>query len=87
MKLHPHLHLLIPSSTPSTLLEARLYLPLAATSSPNLQALLSTASNSVPQRLSDVPAPCLGELKALGVKRLVTAAHPWGKLGGNMLDP
>lgn len=89
MPLHPHLHLLLPSSTPSIALEARIYLP----SSPNdssttaLTLLLNTAIRSHPIPLNQLTSGQKDELSGWGIGRIVTAAHPWGKLGGNQLDP
>ncbi|KAK4688645.1 hypothetical protein P7C73_g1445, partial [Tremellales sp. Uapishka_1] len=79
MPLPPHVHLFLPSSTPAVLLEARLYLPLTRDSS----LPLSTTQHSTPSATLDTSAT----VKRLGIKRLVTASHPWGRLGGNMLDP
>lgn len=81
MPLHPHLHLLIPSSLGDALLEARLYLPRDA----GLATV--TTSRSEPTPLTDLSQSQRAGLRALRIRRVVTAAHPWGRLGGNMLFP
>lgn len=86
MQLFPHLHLLVPSATPGILLEARLYLGVNPAEQDG-QLPLSTSSNITPIRHDQLSADAIQALQALGIKRLVMAAHPWGKLGGNMLDP
>lgn len=85
MALRPHLHLLVPSSTPSVALETRIYLPQSLVSTMGAFAPLSTSTGSRPTPIADLPG---GARKALSdVTRVVTAAHPWAKLGGNMLFP
>ncbi|KAK8869859.1 hypothetical protein IAR55_000427 [Kwoniella newhampshirensis] len=103
MPAHQHLHLLIPSSTPSISLEVRLYLPdLSPTSSSTvsphpaptseylapllIKKAVSTYSVST-TRLDELDQEALEGLKQMGVERVVIAAHPWGRLGGSMLDP
>ncbi|ORY33777.1 hypothetical protein BCR39DRAFT_519195 [Naematelia encephala] len=90
MSLPAHLHLLIPSSssspssssTSNTYLEARLYLPLSR------DAYRNDFPISESTRSSPTPYTSLADsLSHLNVKRLITAAHPWSKLGGSMLDP
>lgn len=89
MPLHPHLHILIPASTAGVHLEARLYLPssahaaLAAAGTP----LSTAASGSDPTPLADLPEPARSAVTQLALARVVTAAHPWARLGGNMLFP
>lgn len=77
----PNLHLLVPSSTAGITLEARIYL------SPNPLLPLVTSANSEPTRLEDLTASQRAALGDLGVDKVVTVAHPWGRLGGNMLFP
>ncbi|KAL7422308.1 hypothetical protein Q5752_002954 [Cryptotrichosporon argae] len=77
----PHLHLLIPSADPSIQLEARLYLPAA----PGLP--LATSASSSPTPHDAIEPTTRDALRAAGVTRLVTAAHPWALLGGSMLVP
>jgi len=81
MPLHPNLHLLLPSSTPGIHLETRLYLP------PTTIETLSTSVRTKPVLLSDLPAAHTTIIRSLGIKKLVIGAHPWGRLGGNMLFP
>ncbi|WWD15864.1 hypothetical protein CI109_100288 [Kwoniella shandongensis] len=98
---HPHLHLLVPSSTPSISLEVRLYLPdptltsqgEGGSSAPSaylahlpLKRAISTWASST-TRLDELDQDAVEGLRGIGVERLVTAAHPWGRLGGSMLDP
>lgn len=89
MDLHPHLHLLVPSSTPDVLLEVRLYIArdLLAGMSKSSKSIktLSTSSQSVPLPVEQVDYDTLDGLK--GVERLIIASHPWGRAGGNMLYP
>lgn len=81
--MHPNLHVLLPSSTPSILLEARIYLPRMATSTA-LAGALSMNSDSEPIAWEEVD---IDAVRALRLDKVVTAAHPWGRLGGNMLFP
>jgi len=89
MDLHPHLHLLVPSTTSGVDLEVRLYMsrqlldkiPKSWTSINGLSS--SSASNPVPASLVDQDT--LDILKH--IDRLVIASHPWGRFGGNMLFP
>ncbi|WVQ71586.1 hypothetical protein IAR50_001126 [Cryptococcus sp. DSM 104548] len=91
MAVHPHIHLFLPSSDPSISLEARLYLPLSATANtttpplPLTDKLSSFTKN--PVRLDELGIETVGNIRGLGVERLVVGAHPWGRMGGNMLDP
>lgn len=87
MRLHPHLHLLLPSSDPSIQLEARVYLPVQATRHQNLKAFLTTSSGSTPLSWNDESSELGLPLGSIAVDSVITAGHPWGKLGGNMLDP
>ncbi|TXT07120.1 hypothetical protein VHUM_03290 [Vanrija humicola] len=85
MALRPHLHLLVPSSTAAVSLEARVYLPPALVPTVGAFAAVSTSTGSRPTPIGELPS---GAREALGAAtRLVTAAHPWAKLGGNMLFP
>jgi hypothetical protein len=86
MPLHPHLHVLIPSSTPSINLEARLYLRPPISAGPS-RLRLSRSYDSTPRPLEDLTADERDEISRWGCEALITAAHPWGRLGGNMLDP
>ncbi|CAK9786942.1 hypothetical protein CC85DRAFT_302943 [Cutaneotrichosporon oleaginosum] len=81
--MHPHIHTLLPSSTPNIALECRIYLPSSAAGTP-LAPSLSMEGDSSPIPLERIDR---GALKSLGIDRLVTAAHPWARLGGNMLFP
>lgn len=89
MDLHPHLHLLVPSCTPSIQLEARLYLArdLMEGMSKTIKSIpgFSTSSNSTPLPVDQLGYDVLEGLK--GVQRLIIASHPWGRFGGNMLYP
>lgn len=93
MQLFPHLHLLVPSSTPGVLLEARLYIAHASPKQadenrpPSSSLPISTSSGSRPTRYNQLSSDVKQALSNLGIDRMVTAAHPWGRLGGNMLDP
>ncbi|WVQ78046.1 hypothetical protein IAT38_000127 [Cryptococcus sp. DSM 104549] len=88
MPLHPHIHLFLPSSDASISLEARLYLPIPPEGSAALPLTTEHASyTQSPLQLNELGSAALPALEALGVERLVVAAHPWGRLGGNMLDP
>jgi hypothetical protein len=77
----PHINLLLPSTeaSGSVDLEIRIYLPTGNHS--NL--------GNEPTRVVDLDGIARGELRSVGrgLKRLIVASHPWGKLGGNMLDP
>lgn len=101
MDLHPHLHLLVPSSTPGINLEVRFYIPrhlLDSTTSPRGSRgskagdqLLgkpkgwSNTSASIPVAVDKLDLETLEVMK--GVERLIIASHPWGRFGGNMLYP
>lgn len=87
MRLHPHLHLLLPSSDSSIQLEARVYLPVEPTRHQKLKAFLSTSSGSAPFSWNDESSELRHTLGSIAVDSVITASHPWGKLGGNMLDP
>jgi hypothetical protein len=87
MRLHPHLHLLLPSSDSSIQLEARVYLPVEPTRHQNHKGLLSTSSASTPLSWNDKSSELRQILGSIAVDSVITAGHPWGKLGGNMLDP
>lgn len=95
MDLHPHLHLLVPSTTPGVELEARLYLSRdlldhlkslvgSGSGSKSIKGL-STSSASIPIQASDLEHEVLVGLRS--IDRLVIASHPWGRFGGNMLYP
>ena len=97
MDLHPHLHLLVPSSSPGINLEIRFYLPREILDSiPPPEDTLTTTGKSKCRGWSNTstssPVP-VGELEkgtvaAMGrVERLIIASHPWGRFGGNMLYP
>lgn len=77
--MHPHLHLLVPSSSRNVLLEVRLYL---SSVSPSI-AGFSVRARSAPVRYDSAD---FGKL-VTGVKHVIVASHPWGRLGGNMLFP
>lgn len=81
--MHPNLHVLLPSSTPAVLLEARIYLPRISTTT-SLASILSMNSDSEPIKWEAVDKEAV---RALKLSKVVTAAHPWGRLGGNMLFP
>lgn len=73
------INLFVPSSTPDVLLQCRFFVP----PGPGLPPCQG-------KRVTDLAE--LGEeyktaVKALGVRKLVTAAHPWGRLGGNQDFP
>ncbi|WRT67091.1 uncharacterized protein IL334_004057 [Kwoniella shivajii] len=85
--LHPHLRLLLPSSTPPIHLEARLYLPLPLPPSLTPHINVLGEYSTVPQKLEDLNAGLRDGLKDMGVERVVVGSHPWGRLGGSMLDP
>lgn len=88
MTLPPHLHVLIPSSTPSILLEARLYLPYSPLDGlSDLSPLIRNSLNSKPVHHEELAQLILSQICQIGVERLITASHPWGRMGGNMLDP
>ncbi|ODO03396.1 hypothetical protein L198_02243 [Cryptococcus wingfieldii CBS 7118] len=89
MPVHPHIHLFLPSSDASISLEARLYLPLTANRTQPPLTLTDKLSSftSNPVRLDELSIETVGSIRGLGVERLVVAAHPWGRMGGNMLDP
>ncbi|WWC90104.1 uncharacterized protein L201_005037 [Kwoniella dendrophila CBS 6074] len=86
-RLHPHLRLLLPSSTPPIHLEARLYLPKPFPPSikPHINRL--GEYSTVPKKLEDLDYDVRDGLKDMGVERVIVASHPWGRLGGSMLDP
>ncbi|WVF72246.1 hypothetical protein IAT40_007058 [Kwoniella sp. CBS 6097] len=84
---HPHLRLLLPSSTPLIHLEARLYLPTPLPSSIKQHANILGEYSTVPKKLEEINGGLRDALRDLGVKRVVVASHPWGRLGGDMLDP
>jgi hypothetical protein len=48
---------------------------------------LSRSYDSTPRPLEDLTADERDEISRWGCEALITAAHPWGRLGGNMLDP
>ncbi|WWD01446.1 hypothetical protein V866_008390 [Kwoniella sp. B9012] len=85
--LHPHLRLLLPSSTPPIHLEARLYLPLPLPPSLTPHINVLGEYSTVPKKLEDLDVGLREGLKDMGVERVVVASHPWGRLGGSMLDP
>ncbi|WWC61168.1 uncharacterized protein I303_103748 [Kwoniella dejecticola CBS 10117] len=85
--LHPHLRLLLPSSSPPIHLEARLYLPLPLPESINKHINILGEYSTVPKKLEDLDAGLRDGLRDMGVERVVVASHPWGRLGGSMLDP
>ncbi|WVW83172.1 hypothetical protein I302_105190 [Kwoniella bestiolae CBS 10118] len=85
--LHPHLRLLLPSSTPPIHLEARLYLPLPLPFSLTSHINVLGEYSTVPKKLEDLDDGLRDGLKDMGVERVVVASHPWGRLGGSMLDP
>ncbi|KAL1405511.1 hypothetical protein Q8F55_009148 [Vanrija albida] len=85
MALRPHLHLLVPSSTASVALEARLYLPPALVPTVGAFAALSESAGSRPTPIAELAAGARAALSE--AQRLVVAAHPWAKLGGNQLFP
>ncbi|ORX39850.1 hypothetical protein BD324DRAFT_615231 [Kockovaella imperatae] len=95
--MYPHLHVLLPSSSPGIALEARLYLsdvissPAAAVEIEYCPVPFSASARSRPV---DVGHPSNEQstklnawLKSRAVQRLIVACHPWGKLGGSCLDP
>nr|ODN99656.1 hypothetical protein L204_02089 [Cryptococcus depauperatus CBS 7855] len=87
--IHPHIHLFLPSSDPTIQLEARLYLPLpihAPLALPITTNIHDPYTNP-PLHYDKMGQEVTNTIKGLGVERLVVAAHPWGRLGGNMLDP
>jgi hypothetical protein len=83
MPLHPNIHLLIPSGA-SNLIETRLYLPAAATSTTDF---ITTSSQSTPRSLAELGQSGRDAVRNLGITKVVTAAHPWARLGGNMMFP
>ena len=92
MALYPHLHLLIPASDSSIQLEVRLYLPSSppssssssVTSAPQLPLTTAVSSEAMPvSGLDPALKRALGEW---GIARLITAAHPWSRFNGHMLD-
>nr|XP_019013483.1 uncharacterized protein I206_01550 [Kwoniella pini CBS 10737]OCF52264.1 hypothetical protein I206_01550 [Kwoniella pini CBS 10737] len=85
--LHPHLRLLLPSSSPPIHLEARLYLPLPLPPSISKHVNILGEYSTVPKKLEDLDANLRDGLRDMGVERVVVASHPWGRLGGSMLDP
>jgi len=90
MPLRPHLHILVPSSTAGVLLEARIYLPrwAVADHAAVTQLRVSTSSRSSPTNPDGIlSAEQEAALRDCHAQRLIVAAHPWQKLGGNMLDP
>ncbi|WVR05133.1 hypothetical protein IAU60_002145 [Kwoniella sp. DSM 27419] len=84
---HPHLRLLVPSSTPTIHLEARLYLPTPLPPSVRAHANVLGEYSTVPQKLENLHTGLRNALQDMGVQRVVVASHPWGRLGGDMLDP
>jgi hypothetical protein len=83
MPLYPNLHLLIPGAE-GVLIEARIYLP----RSEALRGLpLNNSESSTPTPLTSLAAPARAALTRLGIRRVVTAAHPYARLGGNMMFP
>ncbi|OCF45474.1 hypothetical protein I317_00721 [Kwoniella heveanensis CBS 569] len=84
---HPHLRLLLPSSTPPIHLEARLYLPTPLPPSIKTHANILGEYSTVPKKLEDIDSGLRDALRDLGIERVVVASHPWGRLGGDMLDP
>ncbi|WVQ98682.1 hypothetical protein IAU59_005813 [Kwoniella sp. CBS 9459] len=84
---HPHLRLLLPSSTPPIHLEARLYLSTPLPPSIKNHANILGEYSTVPKKLEDMDSGLRDALRELGVQRVVVASHPWGRLGGDMLDP
>ena len=83
-QMRPHLHILLPSSTSRVALEVRLYLPPEAGPCP---APLSNSPNSQPYTVGPADTQLEQWLRSCEIERLVTACHPWGKLGGSCLDP
>lgn len=84
MPLPPNLHLLVPSSTPDVLLEARLYpFPCPHDLAEHLMRMPSDQLPRTEQLSSEVKR----ELRAFRAMRVVMGSHPWGKLGGTQLDP
>ncbi|BEI91306.1 uncharacterized protein CcaverHIS019_0401260 [Cutaneotrichosporon cavernicola] len=81
--MHPHIHTFLPSSSPDISLECRIYLPSAVTST-SLGPSLSMEADSEPIPLERIDKAALRDW---GINRLITAAHPWARLGGNMLFP
>lgn len=68
---------------PSTMRALNLLLP-SATAGVSLECRLYLPS-AVPS--SSSPEELKPAVRALGLKKLVTAAHPWGRLGGNQDFP
>lgn len=83
--MHPHLHVLLPSATQGISLEARVYLPRAAADG-KIASIISMEGSSDPSPLSMLSA-ARAEIEQLKITKVVTAAHPWGRLGGNMMFP
>jgi hypothetical protein len=81
--MHPHIHTLLPSSSPGVSLECRIYLPPSATTT-SLAPILAMEGDSEPTPFEGIDRAAV---RALGIDRIVTAAHPWARLGGNMLFP
>ncbi|UOH81518.1 mitochondrial intermediate peptidase 2 [Cryptococcus neoformans] len=86
MPIHPHIHCFLPSSSPHINLEARLYLPLTDNHAIPLTTQLATYT-SPPVYYDKLDVETVGAIREMGIERLITAAHPWGRMGGNMLDP
>lgn len=82
MPLHPNVHLLIPSG--SNVIEARLYLPAAAAGTVDFT---TTSAQSTPKPLAELGPGWRDAVQKLGIRKVVTAAHPWARLGGNMMFP
>lgn len=89
MDLHPHLHLMVPSSTHGISLEVRLYVAREiidhmAKTAKSIKGLSHT-STSIPLPVDELDYDTLAGLR--NVERLIIASHPWGRFGGNMLYP
>lgn len=88
MPLRPHLHLLVPSASAGVQLEARIYaLPAIQSRLASRQLPLVDSVRSQPIDMSELSTDQLELFKAWRIDRLIIGAHPWQKLGGNMLDP
>ena len=88
--LYPHLHLLVPVTDHDIQLEVRLYLPKFPTdpSASGISALpFQTSAFSLPTPYIQLDQQQRDSLQEWGIDRLITASHPWARLGGNMLTP